>query len=535
VYIDYDGFTDWATLPIQLSEIRQIEVVKGPNSALFGFNAAGGVINIVTFNPLYDKVNEVMARYGTQSYKEGAGVVTGQIPNIAGVRLSAGGYDTHPFGTTSASTPKPTIGPEKRSVNMDSVVQVTDAVQAGLEASYNTAEHPRYIESFTPGDGRSHENSLKGAVSASTGIGQIDTTVYRNFNSWYSANTLTFNNAVTVAKVQDLFKAGADHTFRLTGEYRYDEMDTAPTNIGRIFYSDFSGSGMWDWTVTPRLDLTSAARWDTLLLRRSGLAGGAYPSTAFDRSINKASGNEGAVYKLTDLDSLRATFGRGVQLPDLQEYAFTGGPGIPLTGNPYLQPLVTTNYELGYSRAIPDINSKISSSIFYQTNDNFSTLGPSGSVTTYVNTGNATARGGELGFDGRNDGFRWGGTWRTEYIHQSLTVDNSTNAYPADYSGSAPHQLFTARLGYTLDRWDFDLFGRYSTSYSMPQTTGGFGIAPTRFYVPDYATLDARIGYHLTDNVELALSGLGLEAKSTIYTSGQPISRQVYGTVKVKF
>src|SRR5271166_3520965 len=35
VYLDHYGYTAWATLPVELSEIRQIEVVKGPNSALF--------------------------------------------------------------------------------------------------------------------------------------------------------------------------------------------------------------------------------------------------------------------------------------------------------------------------------------------------------------------------------------------------------------------------------------------------------------------------------------------------------------------
>ena len=54
VYLDDYGRTAWQTLPVQIDEIRQIEVVKGPNSALFGFNAMGGVINIITFDPLAD-------------------------------------------------------------------------------------------------------------------------------------------------------------------------------------------------------------------------------------------------------------------------------------------------------------------------------------------------------------------------------------------------------------------------------------------------------------------------------------------------
>src|SRR5882724_6237834 len=54
VYADHYGYTPWAAIPVELGAIRQIEVVKGPNSALFGFNAVSGVVNIITYNPLYD-------------------------------------------------------------------------------------------------------------------------------------------------------------------------------------------------------------------------------------------------------------------------------------------------------------------------------------------------------------------------------------------------------------------------------------------------------------------------------------------------
>jgi hypothetical protein len=47
VYSDDFGRVAWPTIPVQLEEIRQIEVIKGPNSALYGFNAVSGVINIL--------------------------------------------------------------------------------------------------------------------------------------------------------------------------------------------------------------------------------------------------------------------------------------------------------------------------------------------------------------------------------------------------------------------------------------------------------------------------------------------------------
>jgi len=41
VYLAYYGHTAWQSLPVPNGRDRQIEVVKGPNSALFGFNAVG--------------------------------------------------------------------------------------------------------------------------------------------------------------------------------------------------------------------------------------------------------------------------------------------------------------------------------------------------------------------------------------------------------------------------------------------------------------------------------------------------------------
>jgi iron complex outermembrane receptor protein len=55
----------WYTLPVELAEIRQIEVVMGPSTALFGFNAASGVINIITYDPMRDSINTVTASTGT--------------------------------------------------------------------------------------------------------------------------------------------------------------------------------------------------------------------------------------------------------------------------------------------------------------------------------------------------------------------------------------------------------------------------------------------------------------------------------------
>ena len=48
IYIDGQGLVFWKSLPVTLPEIKRIEVLKGPASVVYGFNAFDGVINIIT-------------------------------------------------------------------------------------------------------------------------------------------------------------------------------------------------------------------------------------------------------------------------------------------------------------------------------------------------------------------------------------------------------------------------------------------------------------------------------------------------------
>jgi iron complex outermembrane receptor protein len=48
VYNYVHGGTFWETLPVGLSDIERIEVVRGPSSALYGPNAVSGVVNIIS-------------------------------------------------------------------------------------------------------------------------------------------------------------------------------------------------------------------------------------------------------------------------------------------------------------------------------------------------------------------------------------------------------------------------------------------------------------------------------------------------------
>ena len=51
LYQDFFGFVMWDFLPVNLEEIKQVEVIRGPASAVWGANAFNGVINVITKSP----------------------------------------------------------------------------------------------------------------------------------------------------------------------------------------------------------------------------------------------------------------------------------------------------------------------------------------------------------------------------------------------------------------------------------------------------------------------------------------------------
>jgi iron complex outermembrane receptor protein len=51
IYQDFFGFVAWDFLPVSFDEIKQIEIIRGPASAIWGANALTGVINVITKSP----------------------------------------------------------------------------------------------------------------------------------------------------------------------------------------------------------------------------------------------------------------------------------------------------------------------------------------------------------------------------------------------------------------------------------------------------------------------------------------------------
>jgi iron complex outermembrane receptor protein len=353
---------------------------------------------------------------------------------------------------------------------------------------------------------------------------------------------------VQVAQLQDLFKIGTDHSFRVMGEYRYNTLQS-PGLIGSgadVFYSVFAGSAMWNWAITPKWELTNAVRVDTLKLGRSG-GSLVVPFTSnedFDHRTTAVSENTGLVWKATDADTLRASFARGIQAPSLISSGLAlslFGGAVTDVGQPTLNPAVVTNYELGYDRAISAINGKFRSDVYYKRTQDVFEIGTtaflSGPTTVQQagNIGNTHTEGAELGLSGK---FLQDWSWDASYAYQTTNDNFSVNTIaftvPTNFQDTFPHHIVNAHIGWAKGPWEADLYGQADSSFKAISNTAVAGTYKL-VNLNRFGTVSARVAYTLDPGITVALSGLDVSQTSTATNAGLEEERQVFLSLSKKF
>jgi outer membrane receptor protein involved in Fe transport len=88
MYQDYFGMVLWDLMPVGFDEIKQVEVLRGPGSALWGANALTGVINVITKSPREMAGTRGHIGFGGQRTRE-AGLVHAGVRGDVGYKLSA--------------------------------------------------------------------------------------------------------------------------------------------------------------------------------------------------------------------------------------------------------------------------------------------------------------------------------------------------------------------------------------------------------------------------------------------------------------
>jgi outer membrane receptor protein involved in Fe transport len=79
-----------ASMIADFPDVERIEVLRGPQSTLFGKNASAGVISIITKKPQFDFGGNIEASYGNHNAVVLKGVVTGPISDTIAASIAAG-------------------------------------------------------------------------------------------------------------------------------------------------------------------------------------------------------------------------------------------------------------------------------------------------------------------------------------------------------------------------------------------------------------------------------------------------------------
>ncbi|MBV1901802.1 MAG: TonB-dependent receptor, partial [Kordiimonadaceae bacterium] len=488
----YEGVTQWAALPVSMAEIRQIEVVRGPSTSLYGANAVTGVVNIITFNPLNESVSNVTVRAGTLGILEASAVATFQLEDgKGGVRFSASHFEADQFNTPiSATDALLRDDPENDKFSLDGLFQLSDSIQWGAEVTY----YKGVIGTVEPNGrgqyGTTEDYSMKTTLSVDTSSGKWNLAMHQNANEegrlsvvLLESGPLLLNNTI---KAKSLFvelsnfrSIGAKTAVRFSAGYKDDKVDQfglgALTNTGHVGLRTFYGSALWNYAASDKLSVTTSFRWDYMNLRRTADEAAFVPFTNDDYgSFSEFSINAGLVYKVSDFDTIKAIYGRGFNAPNLFEF---GGqindaagllPGLrAVSGSPDARPSISQQFEIQYTKKIESIQGALNASVFVRLDDELFAAISGGRARPIPNDtdlfvafgklANVQTYGIEIDLSGQTDtGLNWGLKYSYANSSEDPIEDPSLGARASDvfplnritYADRSPKHIASALLGY---------------------------------------------------------------------------------------
>ena len=114
LYQDFFGFVMWDFLPVNFNEVKQVEVIRGPASAVWGANALYGVVNVISKTPREIEGREWhvrvrrfrSARCRTRDRCGRVSATWADAPNDRwSYKLSGGGYSQDAFARPTGRIP----------------------------------------------------------------------------------------------------------------------------------------------------------------------------------------------------------------------------------------------------------------------------------------------------------------------------------------------------------------------------------------------------------------------------------------------
>ncbi|MBI5695480.1 MAG: TonB-dependent receptor [Nitrospirae bacterium] len=410
---------------VDTSQVESIDVVKGPNSTMYGANAAGGVINIMTKSP-FEETKSAKAAYGsenTQIYNLNYGNrIGGTYISASGSRRSTDSWrEWNRFSTNQGSLKVGRMFDD--GTTLEAAASYTRAYFQ-LPGSLTKQQFDDDISQRTEEPWRhSVRNSeiVHASVRLDTELGRVRLKPMAYFESWshYHPVTGIINDGeanVYGADVQaDVSHRllGGDATFSVGGAAQVDDSegekfaykDYVTGFGGRIKYTtsnvkgtlaekDKDTTAKWGVFVqesvrpTDRLILDAGVRYDQVrfdiddqIFQEFNYATGKYAAKLATvkrgKTYDNVSPRLGVVYRLADFLHMYGNISTGFQTPQSSE----------LSLNPDLKPMTVINYETGL-KARSGSGHSADLSVFYMTNsDEVVQTVEAGGQSTYSNAG----------------------------------------------------------------------------------------------------------------------------------------------------
>ena len=475
----------------------RVEVLRGPASVLYGSNAMGGVLNIVTRSIREDgvksSVNLGAGSYGTVQAEASNQVRSGKFSST--VSAQYGRTDNH----------RPRMGFEQYGGYLKLGYDITEHWNAYADAdiTHFNSSYPGAVSSPMYGADQwitrgvvsaaveNHYNRTSGALSVYSNFGRhkIDdgsadptTPTQRFFRSkdaltgisWYQSAQLFEGNRLTVGMDYQHIYGNAYYTSKQTGEV----LDTPNKQSGKSHRNEIAGY------VDFRQDL---ARWLTI---DAGLRLDHHSVTGTEW-IPQA----GIVVRLIETGEIKAMASKGFRNPTMREmYLYP-------PSNEELEPECIWNYELSWRHSLGAFH--YGANLYYIKGDNM--------IQTVnrknVNTGEIENYGAELEAEYRIDSH-----WSVNTNHSLLHMEHPVIAAPT-YKGFLG-------ANYNCCRW--------TVVAGLQYISGLYTAVGDHEQKEDFCLLNASVTYNVAKGLSLWLRGENLLAQSYEINLGYPMPRATF-------
>jgi iron complex outermembrane receptor protein len=518
VYTGLSGGAVWEHIPVQVQDIERIEIVRGPNAALYGSNAGLGVVNIITRRPSgREAAGGLLA--GNRSIRRADGSIEDSVGPLS-YRLSASQrvQDGHPSAGAPGTgndflhsnklnfrgswEPAPGIGVELFGGGYRDTLGVVDAANP----------QGRFTHHF--GMVRSQWERAPGSVVEAVFARRDD---LRRFDP-------IFNGPVAVREYQ--YDSEVNHRLESFG----GRLKTVYG--GSLRHTEIESAGLFAGRPRQHNAIRRAFLSPTLKLSPAVSALAAVSLERSDTGGTEEGYTLAAVFSPARRHAFRLRHALAPTIPTLYQKAADqrATATVRLVGNPGIRAQRLRSYEAGYQGAFQDGRLEVGGDVFYMQLDDLSQT----VVRSYVfpqltlsfdNGNKAVARGAEL-----KAGYRWSAVRSLKANYTYETVSDA-KAQTNVRKGTPAHSLNILA--------ETDLGRGFSASSAAGYRDGRslYSQATGRTLdLPADWRLDARLAFTPREGVEVFVAGQNLgQPRRVEFPDGLQTPRTFLGGVTVRF